>query len=117
VSNERIQFSENILFTHRGLSGPAILQISSYWQPGETIDINLLPGIDIISDLKARQSSQPNMQLKTMLGEYLPKRLVLALLEEDSVNTPIQELSHARFNELATALATKTQWYGRLSNR
>jgi predicted Rossmann fold flavoprotein len=104
VSNERIQFSENILFTHRGLSGPAILQISSYWQPGETIDINLLPGIDIISDLKARQASQPNIQLKTMLGEYLPKRLVLALLEEDSVNTPIQELSHARFNELAKQL-------------
>ena len=104
VSNERIQFSENVLFTHRGLSGPAILQISSYWKPGEAININLLPEIDISSDLKARQASQPNMQLKTMLGEYLPKRLVLALLEEDSVNTPIQELSHARFNELAKQL-------------
>ena len=104
VSNERIQFSENILFTHRGLSGPAILQISSYWKPGETIDINLLPGIDIISDLKARQSSQPSMQLKTMLGEYLPKRLMLALLDKNSANTPLQELSHARFNEIAKQL-------------
>ena len=104
VSNERIQFSENILFTHRGLSGPAILQISSYWKPGETIDINLLPGIDIISDLKARQASQPSMQLKTMLGEYLPKRLMLALLDKNSANTPLQELSHARFNEIAKQL-------------
>jgi len=101
VSNDRIQFSENILFTHRGLSGPAILQISSYWRPGETIDIDLIPGIDISSDLKTRQSRQPNMQLKTMLSEYLPKRLVLALLEDDGADTPLQELSHARFNEIA----------------
>ena len=101
VSNERIQFSENILFTHRGLSGPAILQISSYWQPGEAININLLPEIDISDELKSRQSTQPNMQLKTLLGEYLPKRLVLALLDKDSANTPLQELSHARLKEIA----------------
>jgi predicted Rossmann fold flavoprotein len=101
VSNARIQFSENILFTHRGLSGPAILQISSYWQPGEAININLLPEIDIAEQLKARQSAQPNIQLKTVLGEHLPKRLVAALLDEDSANTPLQALSHARFKEIA----------------
>ena len=101
VSNTRIQFSENILFTHRGLSGPAILQISSYWQPGEAININLLPEIDIAEQLKARQSSRPNIQLKTVLGEHLPKRLVAALLDEDSANMPLQALSHARFKEIA----------------
>ena len=101
VSNERSQFSENILFTHRGLSGPAILQISSYWQPGEAININLLPEIDIADELKTRQTAQPNIRLKTLLGEYLPKRLVLALLDEDSANTPLQALSHARFKEIA----------------
>ena len=101
VSNQRIRFSENILFTHRGLSGPAILQISSYWQPGEAIDINLLPDIDINGTLKARQSAQPKLQLKTLLSEFLPRRLVLALLDEDSANTPLQELSHARLDEVA----------------
>ncbi len=101
VSNQRIRFSENILFTHRGLSGPAILQISSYWQPGESIDINLLPDIDINGALKARQSAQPNVQLKTPLSEILPKRLVLGLLDESSANTPLQELSHARIDEIA----------------
>jgi len=101
VSNQRIRFSENILFTHRGLSGPAILQISSYWQPGEAIDINLLPDIDINGTLKARQSAQPKLQLKTLLSEFLPRRLVLALLDEDSANTPLQELSHARLDEIA----------------
>ncbi|MDH3934368.1 MAG: NAD(P)/FAD-dependent oxidoreductase, partial [Gammaproteobacteria bacterium] len=87
VSNPRSEFSENILFTHRGLSGPAILQISSYWQPGEPIDINLLPDVDINEILKARQATRPKLQLKTLLSEILPRRLVLALLDEDSANT------------------------------
>jgi predicted Rossmann fold flavoprotein len=68
VSNERIEFKENILFTHRGLSGPAILQISSYWQPGETININLLPDIDIEKLLKTRQSTQPKVTLTAVLA-------------------------------------------------
>ena len=104
VSNQRIRFNENILFTHRGLSGPAILQISSYWQPGESIDINLLPDIDIAETLKSHQSAQPNVQLKTPLSEFLPKRLVLKLLDEVCADTPLQELSHARLNNIARQL-------------
>lgn len=104
VSNERIQFRENILFTHRGLSGPAILQISSYWQPGETININLLPELDVVDFLKTRQSAQPNIQLKTALNEILPKRLIPALLGEDTIDTTLQEISHVRFNEIAQQL-------------
>lgn len=104
VSNERIQFSGNILFTHRGLSGPAILQISSYWRPGESININLLPGLDVADHIKTRQSIQPNIKLKTVLGEILPKRLVLALLGRDTVDTPLQSLSRARLGEIARQL-------------
>lgn len=104
VSNERIQFSGNILFTHRGLSGPAILQISSYWRPGESININLLPGLDVADHIKTRQSIQPNIKLKTVLGEILPKRLVLALLGKDTVDAPLQSLSRARLGEIARQL-------------
>jgi len=104
VSNERIQFSGNILFTHRGLSGPAILQISSYWRRGESININLLPGLDVADHIKTRQSIQPNIKLKTVLGEILPKRLVLALLGQDTVDTPLQSLSRARLGEIAKQL-------------
>jgi len=107
VSNAHKSFSENILFTHRGLSGPAILQISSYWQPGETLEINLLPKLDIMGLLKTKQSEQPNIQLKTILGEYLPKRLLLAFLGEDTASSPLQTLSHARFSEIAQQLQ---QW-------
>jgi predicted Rossmann fold flavoprotein len=68
VSNERIQFEENILFTHRGLSGPAILQISSYWKAGETININLLPDHNVADVIKTRKTTQPNIKLKTLLA-------------------------------------------------
>lgn len=104
VSNDRIQFRENILFTHRGLSGPAILQISSYWQPGETIHINLLPDLDVVDFLKTRQTTQPNIQLKTALNEVLPKRLIPVVLEDDVISTTLQEISHAHFGEIALQL-------------
>ncbi|MDH5611885.1 MAG: NAD(P)/FAD-dependent oxidoreductase [Gammaproteobacteria bacterium] len=104
VSNERTSFGENILFTHRGLSGPAILQISSYWQPGEAISINLLPDIDLLALLKNRQAKQPNVKLKTVLNEILPKRLIPALLDEDTIDKPLQELTQVRINEIALQL-------------
>jgi len=107
VSNERKTFSENILFTHRGLSGPAILQISSYWTPGEVIDVNLLPKLDVVDLLTKRQATQPNAQLKTVLGEFLPKRLLLAFLGEATANSPLQALTHVRFGEIAQQLQ---QW-------
>jgi len=104
VSNERIHFKENILFTHRGLSGPAILQISSYWRLGEVININLLPELDIAALLKTRQSKQPNVKLKTVLVEFLPKRLIPILLEQETIDKPLQEISQDRFNEIARQL-------------
>ncbi|MDH3343386.1 MAG: NAD(P)/FAD-dependent oxidoreductase [Gammaproteobacteria bacterium] len=101
VSNERISFRENILFTHRGLSGPAILQISSYWKAGEAVSINLLPDLDLVELLKSRQEKQPNIKLKNLLTEILPKRLVPALLGEQAIDKTLQELSQVRIKEIA----------------
>ena len=67
VSNKLTQFREHILFTHRGLSGPAMLQISSYWQPGETIEINLLPEIDLYALLTDARVAHPHKQLNNFL--------------------------------------------------
>ncbi|WP_262692804.1 BaiN/RdsA family NAD(P)/FAD-dependent oxidoreductase [Kordiimonas aestuarii] len=82
VSCGKSSFRENLLFTHRGLSGPAILQISSYWQPGEAIALNLVPDeADIAGWLKAARDSRPKAVLRTVLSEKLPTRLAEALAE------------------------------------
>ncbi|MFP1740471.1 NAD(P)/FAD-dependent oxidoreductase [Lonsdalea quercina] len=74
-----VTFRENILFTHRGLSGPAVLQLSSYWQPGEFVTINLLPDQDLTALLDAERLVHPNQSLKNTLAQWLPKRLVECL--------------------------------------
>jgi predicted Rossmann fold flavoprotein len=81
ISNEagEVTFAESILFTHRGLSGPAALQISSYWQPGETIHLNLLPELDAEAYLLQAKTQQPKTLLRTVLTELLPRALVLEL--------------------------------------
>lgn len=70
------QFRESILFTHRGLSGPAVLQVSSYWQPGEYVSVNLLPTLDLVAVLHEQRQAHPNQSLKNTLALHLPKRLV-----------------------------------------
>ncbi|GLQ22320.1 hypothetical protein GCM10007853_01940 [Algimonas ampicilliniresistens] len=75
VSNERIQFDEPLLFTHRGLSGPAILQISSYWEAGEAFMIDLAPGVDVLEQLKADRMAQPRLSPVAWLSERMPTRL------------------------------------------
>jgi len=101
VSNQRISFKENILFTHRGLSGPAILQISSYWKPGEALTIDLLPDVELVSLIIDRQSRSSNTLLKTLLNELLPKRLVSAFIEQNLLDKPLQELSKSRIQQIA----------------
>jgi len=83
VSFGRISFRENMLFTHRGLSGPAILQISSYWKPREAISIDLLPSMDAQRFLRDRKRGRPRAELKTVLAEVLPNRLADALATYD----------------------------------
>ena len=75
-------FKENILFTHRGISGPAALQISSYWELGDSININLFPEFDLFSWLKEQQKEHPQAELKTVLAYKLPKRFVAKICEQ-----------------------------------
>ncbi|MBL5906788.1 aminoacetone oxidase family FAD-binding enzyme [Serratia fonticola] len=81
TAEDGTSFRESILFTHRGLSGPAILQISSYWQPGEFVSINLLPTLDLVGFLNEQRQAHPNQSLKNTLALLLPKRLVELLQE------------------------------------
>ncbi len=104
VWNPRASFRENLLFTHRGLSGPAILQLSNYWEPGEAIHIDLLPDLDLREDLIRAQQVQPNGKLKSYLVGLLPKRLVSALMPAALAEKRLQYLSHARFEEVAALL-------------
>lgn len=98
-------FKENILFTHRGLSGPAILQISSYWQPGEYVSINLLPGIDLESLLQEKRQEHPNQLLKNTLSRLLPKRLIEIMIENKQLpDISLTQLSNERISQIATLL-------------
>src|SRR5258705_5144242 len=91
VACRRQSFSHAMLFTHRGISGPAILQISSYWKPGDELSVNLLPLTDSSEWLRTRQSSSPESELKTVLGEFLPKRLAQRLCEIQIDNRPLRQ--------------------------
>ena len=75
VSNIKTSFDEALLFTHRGLSGPAILQISSYWNPGEAITVNMAPGRDVLTELKAAKEKTPKLSPEKWLTTHLPARL------------------------------------------
>ena len=101
VSNERISFSNQMLFTHRGLSGPAILQISNYWQMGEAVGIDLLPANNILDILQELRQSSPKLQLKTVLSRYLPKKLVELWFEQHLLKDQvIAQLSKAELQYL-----------------
>ena len=75
VRNNRASFDEALLFTHRGLSGPAILQISSYWEPGEAITVNMAPGRDMLAELKTAKRETPKLSPEKWLMAQLPSRL------------------------------------------
>ena len=100
ISNKQQSFSENILFTHRGLSGPAVLQISSYWQPGEEVVINLLPQVNMETELESKRLQKQKSSLKTILDGYLPKRLVSCLLPDDVLSNSLQDLSHRKIQQV-----------------
>lgn len=81
VGTESMSFKDQVLITHRGLSGPAILQISSYWQKGQAIYLNLLPELDASGYLTKAQQTQGKTQLKTLLAEHLPKQFAQRLVQ------------------------------------
>jgi len=93
VSFQKKSFEEGMLFTHRGLSGPSILQISSYWKLGKDIQINLAPTKDIHMLLEERKLSNPKQDITSIISEFIPKRLALSLCEDLKVSGRIADLS------------------------
>ncbi|MEA1606536.1 BaiN/RdsA family NAD(P)/FAD-dependent oxidoreductase [Pseudomonas spirodelae] len=104
VSCNGQSFKENILFTHRGLSGPAILQISSFWQPGDAISINLLPHIDLPEWLAEQQRERPNSELKTLLAELFTKKMAGLLADNWFASKPMKQYTHAELKAIAEQL-------------
>ncbi|MGB0845346.1 MAG: NAD(P)/FAD-dependent oxidoreductase [Thiolinea sp.] len=104
VSCQDGSFREKMLFTHRGLSGPAMLQISSYWQKGLVISIDLLPGGNSFAWLKERQKDRPQAELKTILNELFPKRLAQRLCEQLLPNRAMAAFSEKELQQLADQL-------------
>ena len=103
-----IVFRENLLFTHRGLSGPAVLQISSYWQPGEFVSINLLPDVDLETFLNEQRNAHPNQSLKNTLAVHLPKRLVERLQQLGQI--PDVSLKQLNVRDQQALISTLTDW-------
>ena len=97
-------FVEGLLFTHRGLSGPSILQISSYWEPGTPIRLNLAPGHDVAQYLLDRKTSQPKQDVSTAIAELLPKRLAVALCDRNNVAGRLADLPDKALRRLAAAI-------------
>ncbi len=102
VQCRKTEFQERVLFTHRGLSGPAILQISSYWKEGESLFVNLLPSLDAQKLLVERK--RDTILLSTWLSEYLPKRLAQAWCENYIVNKPVKQYSPRELVDISKLL-------------
>ena len=106
VKKQRTTFHEDLLFTHRGLSGPAVLQISSYWQPGTPIVIDLLPGVDLAAELADAKARGARKLIAGVLAAWLPQRLADAWAQQDAAwQRPIAEASDKALAQLAERLS------------
>ena len=101
VSFNKVLFQEGMLFTHRGLSGPSILQISSYWKQGDNIKVNLSPKIDIYQLLEEKRKLNPKFDILNIVSEILPKRLAQIICSENKVTGNISELSNKVLKQLS----------------
>ncbi|MCF6459219.1 NAD(P)/FAD-dependent oxidoreductase [Pseudoalteromonas sp. MMG024] len=102
TAEDGTQFKENILFTHRGLSGPAILQISSFWRAGQAVSINLLPELDLAGEIHTQRQSNGQKSLKNVLGSVLPKRFIEILVAGGDIpDKAINQLSHTEIEQLS----------------
>jgi hypothetical protein len=108
TANDGTVFRENLLFTHRGLSGPAVLQISSFWQSGEFVSINLLPECDLETFLDEQRNAHPNQSLKNTLAMQLPKRLVESLQLLGQI--PDVQLKQLNSKDQQQLVDTLTNW-------
>ena len=94
-------FRENILFTHKGLSGPAVLQISSYWQPGDTITVCCLADVDLFGELKQHHQDSPNKHLINILKLHFPERVIGKFCAGHELNKPLQQYKHSELETIA----------------
>ena len=106
ISFNKTVFEEGMLFTHRGLSGPSILQISSYWKLGSDIKINLLPKQDVFKLLKNKKILNPTQNINVLISEILPKRLANIICKENDANGNICELSNKLLKQLSDSINT-----------
>ncbi|KRO60862.1 MAG: hypothetical protein ABS03_06585 [Pelagibacteraceae bacterium BACL5 MAG-120820-bin39] len=106
VSFKKTLFQEGMLFTHRGLSGPSILQISSYWKMGQNININLLPKLNVYNFLEEKKKSNPKQDISTIISDLLPKRLAQIICNENKVSGNIWEISNKALREISEAINT-----------
>jgi predicted Rossmann fold flavoprotein len=104
ISNHRQSFTEALLFTHRGLSGPVALQMSSYWFAGEDLEMNLLPQLDLVATLKEKRRDKVKSTLKAVLDSYLPKRLLSCFLPEELLSCTLPDLSDHQIQIVAQQL-------------
>ncbi|NJD52643.1 MAG: NAD(P)/FAD-dependent oxidoreductase [Candidatus Methanoperedens sp.] len=101
IKCNKIEFRGSILFTHRGLSGPAILQVSSYWKEGDKIVIDLLPGIDIFGIFMERQLNKSKIDMHNLLSEYLPSRLSRIWCASNIRSKPVNQYNEKELKNIA----------------
>jgi predicted Rossmann fold flavoprotein len=106
VSLNKVLFQEGMLFTHRGLSGPSILQISSYWKQGNDITINLLPKLNIYQFLEEKRKLNPKLDIGNIIGDILPKRLAQIICRDNKASGNISELSNKLLKKLSDNINT-----------
>ena len=100
----KIRFSEGLLFSHRGLTGPSILQISSYWAEGRPISIDFAPGEDIAPALAAAKRSHPRQDVQTALGRYMPKRLAAEICTLNNIGGRLADLPNKGLEKLGALI-------------
>ena len=101
VSHGKTGFEEAVLFTHRGLSGPAVLQVSSYWREGEAITLDLAPGRDVAGFLMSEKKASGRAALRTALGKLLPEKLARGVEAQAGANGPLAEMGRAALEAVA----------------
>jgi len=101
VSCGNTRFEEAMLFTHRGLSGPAILQVSSYWRPGEAIEVDMAPGVDVYEALRRARPGQGRSSLVTLLAQWLPRRLAQLIAETNGAEGNLADAPDTLLRRLA----------------
>jgi len=104
ISCNKIKFDEGMLFTHRGLSGPSILQISSYWKLNDMIEINLLPAINLFNYLTDKKVTNPKANINNLISEILPKRLASILCTNNNLNVNISEIPDSLLKKFSNTI-------------